>query len=142
MRLDYPNRVKMGAVFVLLIALYSGVTLLVTVNERRAQRKAARQGAAVDWATLYERRFARLRQDLPPDSVVGYVRGRGPGTGKDLRMTQYVLAPVIVRESLKEDLLVGDFHDPRAMPDVIRRENLVLVRDYGAGVALLRRKAE
>ena len=137
MRFDYPMRVKTGIVLVLLAALYAG-GMVVTA----AARKKARRGDRPDGFTRYERRFDALRAELSPDSVVGYVTDQKLNPADHYLITQYALAPVIVRRTVKEDRVVGNFHDPTRMGEIARKEGLVLIRDYGNGVALFRGKGE
>jgi len=144
MRFDYPARVRWAVAFLVIITLYGSVSLLQMVMGRRSEKQAVAQGGDVDWTTMYESRFEPLRRDLPPDSVVGYLTDQPPdtGTGKDLRLTQYALAPIIVKATVKAELVVGNFHDLAGISEIVRREGLIVVRDYRNGVVLLRGKAE
>ncbi|KPJ52544.1 MAG: hypothetical protein AMS16_06275 [Planctomycetes bacterium DG_58] len=145
MRFDYPSRVKIGVVLLLLVTLYGGCKVIVW----GVKLGSGRPGAD-DRITVYERRFEELKKDLPADAVVGYVSdktaeqpsGGKPFTGSDVLLTQYALAPVIVSNAVKTDLVVGNFQDPRNIASLARKEGLVLVRDYGLGVALFKRKGE
>ena len=142
MRFDYPTRVKTGIVLLLLLALYGSSTPFRQVTQLRANRRAEGRDPAVDWIAEYEQRFETIKRDLPPDAVVGYVTDQPPDPAMDLRLAQYALAPVIVSRTGQTELVVGNFHDPAQMPGIVRQKGLVLVKDYGQGVALLRGKAK
>jgi len=137
MRFDYPVRVKTGIVLVLLAAMYAAGMVVAAAAARRA-----RMGNRADRYTRYERRFEALRAELPPDSVVGYVTDQKPNPADHCLITQYALAPVIVKWTVKADLVVGNFHDRTRMGEIARKEGLVLIRDFGNGVALFRGRGE
>ncbi len=145
MRFDYARRVKIGVVLLLLVTLYGGCTVIVW-----GVKLGSGRSGADDRITVYEKRFQELKKDLPADAVVGYVSDRTaerasrakPFAGSDVLLTQYALAPVMVTNAIKTDRVVGNFQDPRNMASLARKEGLILVRDYGLGVALFKRKGE
>jgi len=57
-------------------------------------------------------------------------------------MTQYVLAPLVVKRTAAVPLVVGNFFDARKMSEIIQNENLVPIREFGQGVVLLKGKGE
>jgi len=136
-------RTRIALALVLLYAAASTAHLLYQV--RRWPGHAAR-----DEISANDRRFARLRAELPAEGEVGYlgdpeVAGatpRDPNAAALLHfrrylLAQYALAPVVVVESTAPDLLVGNFDStPRPEPPDFR-----LVRDFGGGLLLYRRAA-
>ncbi|HUV38512.1 MAG TPA: hypothetical protein VMY39_02815 [Planctomycetota bacterium] len=122
----------------LLVAVYGGGHLLVV---QMSLKKEVKPGS-VDRVTFYRARFDLLKRDLPPDAIVGYLTDQPPSPGTDLRLTQYVLAPAIVRGTLKAEQVVGNFHDPQKAVLLLRKEGLAVIRDYGHGVFLLKGRPE
>lgn len=107
-----------------------------------------------DPVTIHEARIARLRPHLPSAGVVGYVTTvendkifadeQGFGNVEYLAqyaLTQYTLAPLIVRNTPREPLVVGNFLDGPPPPGFLERQGLRQVRDLGDGVLLFRREA-
>lgn len=93
--------------------------------------------------TLFGRRFAELRRALPPHGVVGYASDADEGEAVwEFYETQYFLAPALLEKSDERDLVVGNFHHTTVDADWLSNRNLVLLRDYGDGVMLFRRKQE
>jgi hypothetical protein len=107
-----------------------------------------------DPVTIHEERIARLRPHLPAAGSVGYVttvenerifadeqRFGNVEYLAQYALTQYTLAPSIVRNSPEEPLVVGNFLDGPPPPGFLERHGLVAVRDVGDGVVLFRREA-
>jgi hypothetical protein len=89
----------------------------------------------------YERRYADMRPLLPRSGVVGYLSDR-MSADEQYMLTQYALVPLVVSRSPSHPVVVGNFFDPRAAPPLARQHGLVIVRDFGAGLLLLRQAAE
>jgi hypothetical protein len=101
-----------------------------------------------DAVTLIVRKMAELKNILPPGTVVGYLSNIDKaqiGTGwvvrpKAFYLTQYALAPIIVDYSTEHSLVVGYFDPPlRFEAD---GKGLSLIRNFGNGIVLFRRKME
>lgn len=99
-----------------------------------------------DEITLYEKRFEELKKILPSHGVVGYISNK---QAEDIRfdagaaeyyLTQYALTPLVVVYSLNYPLVVGNFHQSVIDPQIYASRNLVLLKDFGNGVMLLRRE--
>jgi hypothetical protein len=101
----------------------------------------------------------------PPRGQIGYISDQDPASvvGSAVRLfAQYSLAPLVLvpappstldpldpalrgvwqsrpRAGANPEWLAGNFHDSANAAGIARREGLVIVRDFGAGVMLLRR---
>jgi hypothetical protein len=95
-----------------------------------------------DWITFYDMRFVELRKVLPQGATVGYVTDQPLSPGQDYLLTQYALAPVVVKRGAAGQLVVGNFHDMRNAAEIARAGSLVPVRDFGLGVVLFKGKAD
>ena len=105
-----------------------------------------------DPVTIHEARIAELRPLLPPFGAVGYVttveNGKIFAAEKTFTnveflaqyvLTQYTLAPRIVRNSPDLPLVVGNFIDGPPAPGFLEKNGLVPLRDLGDGLILYRR---
>lgn len=106
-----------------------------------------------DPVTIHEARIIRLKGSLPPSGEVGYVttveNARIFAAEKAFRnveylaqyaLTQYTLAPLIVRNSPELPLVVGNFLDGEPPPGFLERHGLVPLKDFGEGLILYRRE--
>jgi hypothetical protein len=89
----------------------------------------------------YERRYAGIRPLLPRRGVVGYLSDR-MDAGEQYFLTQYALVPLVVSRSPGHAVVVGNFFDPGTGPTLAREHGLVVVRDFGEGLLLLRQATE
>ena len=129
------------------VALYANLNLLAGMIRSYPD---IRQGDAV---TANETRMLQIRDALPKSGEVGYITtvdndkifGREK-TFEDVEvlahyiLTQYTLAPVIIRNSPDYPLVIGNFVEGKPNPDIIRSRRLVPVRDYGDGLILYRKE--
>lgn len=136
-------RRRIALALVLLYAAASTARMLFDVRRRPAE-------AAGDEISANDRRFERLRAELPAGVEVGYL-GDPEVAGATHRdsvaaallhfrrylLAQYALAPVVLVESTRPDLVVGNF-DPGTRPEP---PGFRLVRDFGDGLRLYRRVA-
>lgn len=95
--------------------------------------------APTEEVTAYEQRFRQIRNLLPRHGVVGYLSDRMDAV-KEYYLTQYALAPVVVHQSPDHDLVVGNFFKAEAAPRLLAAHGLVVARDFGEGLMLLRRR--
>jgi hypothetical protein len=92
-------------------------------------------------------RLAPLR-DLPLDLHIGYwcaepppkLDTTSPTCVDSFRMTRYALAPRIVLWGAESDWVIGDFDPAYRFESLAEARNLVIVRNYGNGLVLFRRK--
>jgi len=101
--------------------------------------KTAREGTS-DWVERYEQRFIPLRRELPSGAILGYVSDSlADDDARAYFMAQYALAPVVLTRDLREGhLILGNFVSGRVDPNLLRGLGLILARDFGNGVVLLR----
>jgi len=104
--------------------------------------------------TIHEERISRLKPFLPARGEVGYATSvenaqifayektfRNVEFVAQYVLTQYTLAPLIVRNSAALPLVVGNFLDGPPPPGLIERNGLVVWHDFGDGLILYRRQA-
>jgi hypothetical protein len=106
-----------------------------------------------DPVTIHETRIAQLLPLLPASGAVGYVttveNDRIFAAEKTFTnveflaqyvLTQYTLAPRIVRNSPDLPLVVGNFIDGPPAPGFLEKNGLVPQKDFGDGLFLYRRE--
>jgi hypothetical protein len=107
-----------------------------------------------DPVTTHEARIAQLVPMLPATGEVGYVTtvenseifaAEKTFTNVEFLaqyvLTQYTLAPRIVRNSPDMPLVVGNFIDGPPAPGFLEKHGLVVLKDFGDGLVLYRREA-
>lgn len=135
---------RLCLIFIATLAAYSGVrwNLAEPTGPDRSNVLIA----------LYERRFAEIRKDIEDVDFAGYITDDelhiGGPTGHqspnememifDFYRIQYVLAPVVLCSGSGRPIVVGHFRDTDRAHQRAASEHLVIVRDYGQGVYLLR----
>ncbi len=127
----YPWRAKAGVGLVLLMA----VLAMGTLDGYRAVLQ--KQPAVV----IDEQRFAELRTLLPARGVVGYLSDTS-GNQESVRryyLTQYSLAPVVVAPDANRELVVANFSSASAIIRLADAQGLTVEKNFGNGIALLRR---
>jgi hypothetical protein len=106
-----------------------------------------------DPVTIHEERIRQLKPFLPATGAVGYVTSvendriftderafRNVEYLAQYVLTQYTLAPLIVRNSPELPLVVGNFLDGPPAPGFLEKNGLVPVKDFGDGLILYRRE--
>ncbi len=103
--------------------------------------------AGSDKISLYEKRFAPLRNILSPNAVLGYVTDipgdrvvSDPDSLARFYVTQYAIAPSVIVNTSDAGLVLGDFIDKNkasANPDI---NGLVPRVSLGNGVILFSRE--
>jgi hypothetical protein len=91
--------------------------------------------------TAFENRFSDFRKTVQPHSVYGYVSDNPPGDPSarpEFYLTQYTLAPGIIRLSGNEKLVILNSHSNQPDPKILQANHLVPVQDFGNGVLLCR----
>jgi len=87
----------------------------------------------------FDNRFAALHAALPPRSVLGYVSdnvGDDTEAKAEFYLTEYALAPAIVKATSEEHLVVANFHTLNQDPAKLRAKHLQRLQDFGSDVFL------
>ncbi len=90
----------------------------------------------------FENRFDEFRKTVRPHSVYGYVSDNAPNDPSarpEFYLTQYTLAPALVKSTAEEPLVIVNFHSGKPDYGLLRANKLALVQDFGNGVMLCRR---
>jgi hypothetical protein len=123
-----------GFLLVLLLSAYSVASLL---QEQKAlyDREAKFRSDAIG---RYQDRFQGVREKLPPQGIFGYFSDISDHTENRAAMalTQYALAPLVLREITDLPTVVGNFHRGYPSPEELDRKGLSLRFDAGSGVVL------
>ena len=118
------------------IALVSSFWFLLDVLGT-ATRSAKAFGVAA-----FENRYNNFRQVLQPNSVYGYVSDNPPNDPSDVaefHLTQYTLAPAIIKKTPTASLVIVNYHSKELDTKLLQANHLALLQDFGNGVALSRR---
>jgi hypothetical protein len=89
----------------------------------------------------FEARFDALRKTIPPRSVLGYLSDNAtndPSYLAEYYLTQYTLAPSIVKPTPGEVLVVVNYHTPEPDRAALSAHNLIPIQLFGDGVMLCR----
>jgi hypothetical protein len=85
----------------------------------------------------FDQHLAQVRAALPASATVGYYSDTPTGDTalEEYYLVQYALAPVVVAKNVDQDFVVANFHNQnRTLPN-----KMEMVRDFGSGIALLRK---
>jgi hypothetical protein len=130
--LRYPYKTIAGIGVVTLLSLYG--TLQFYGEERERSQTQPDPYKLID----QERRFAPVREIVPPNSLVGYVSDMT--TDPTLLLTaQYALAPRLIVRNPSSDWVIGNFARPQDFEALARAHGLMLVKQFPDGVILFRR---
>jgi hypothetical protein len=121
------------------IILLMGVFALLTFASYAAV--ILRGGGTADGIAMDANRFRSLREALPARAVVGYLSDNTEAMegARAYYLTQYYLAPVVVARDPAHELVIANFASPAAVAAATTAHDLTVTRDFGNGVALLRR---
>jgi hypothetical protein len=89
----------------------------------------------------FESRFQTLHKAMPPRAVLGYVSDNPANNTQsqaEFYLTQYALAPAIVKATTEEHFVVANFHTNSPDAAMLRSKNLTLDRDFGNDVFIYR----
>lgn len=87
--------------------------------------------------SIFDKRFAVLHKALPPRSVLGYVSDNVADDTEaraEFYLTEYALAPAIVKPTSDEHLVVANFHTLKQDPAKLRAKHLERLQDFGNDV--------
>ena len=139
-------RIKAGWLLLILLTGYAVLSLLVQSIGIYTDLPDK------DPVTIHEARIAQLKGSLPASGEVGYVTTveneqifayeramKNVEYLAQYALTQYTLAPLIVRNSPELPLVVGNFLDGPPAPGFLEKNGLVPIKDFGDGLILYRR---
>jgi hypothetical protein len=89
----------------------------------------------------FDSRFEALHKSMPARSVMGYVSDNPANNTQsqaEFYLTQYALAPALIKATTEEHFVVANFHTSSPNADMLRAKNLVLVQDFGNDVYIYR----
>lgn len=90
----------------------------------------------------FESRFDELRKTIRPHTTFGYISDNSPNdpsTQAEFFLTQYTLAPAIVKESTDERLIIANFHHNQPDPKLLHANKLTVIQNFNNGVVLCRK---
>jgi hypothetical protein len=90
----------------------------------------------------FENRFDEFRKTVQPHSVYGYLSDNSPNDPSarpEFYLTQYTLAPALVKSTTGERLVIVNFHSNKPDERLLQANRLAPVKDFGNGVVLCRR---
>ena len=90
----------------------------------------------------FERRYDAFRPSVQPHSVYGYVSDNAPNDPSarpEFYLTQYTLAPAIVKPGNDERLVIVNFHNSKIDDKLLKDNKLVQYQNFGNGIVLCRR---
>lgn len=117
------------------IALASSLWFLLDVLAS-ATHRAQNFGVAA-----FESRFSDFPKTVQPHSVFGYLSDNSPNDPSALaefHLTQYALAPAIVKPSVNEDLVIVNYHSKQLDMKLLVANRLRPLRGIGNGITLCR----
>lgn len=91
--------------------------------------------------TTFEARFQALHKSMPPRSVLGYVSDNPANNAQsqaEFYLTQYALAPAIVKATTEEHFVVANFHTASPDAALIKAKHLVKIQDFGNDIFIYR----
>lgn len=127
------NRTKIAVAGLLSLLVLSVLNLLLDIS-----------GVKLPDISTFDKLVSQARTALPASGTIGYYTDyndapNGTNALREYYLMQYALAPVVVEKSTNQKFIITSLHDPQK-PVPIR--NLVLMRDFGSGVKLLRNTAK
>jgi len=87
----------------------------------------------------FDKRFAALHQALPPRTVLGYVSDNVASDAEaqeEFYLTEYALAPAIVRGTSEQHFVVANLHTLKIDQALFRAKHLERLQDFGNDVLL------
>lgn len=89
----------------------------------------------------FDSRFEALHKSMRGRSVMGYVSDNPANNAQsqaEFYLTQYALAPALVKATTEEHFVVANFHTNSPNQAMLKAKNLVLVQDFGNDVYIYR----
>lgn len=141
MNAGYSMRLKIAILLLVILALFSNFKML------KEAITAGLLPLRMSGSMFFEKRFDAVRKELPSRGTIGYITDTDSGDNlkrsAEYFMTQYVLAPVIVADSVAEySVIIGNFHVNSPDSDFINANRLRVIKNFGQGILLLERNKE
>jgi hypothetical protein len=139
--MDNSRRVRYAGALLLLLGSFS---MVPSISDAVSSTQS--MAPQSDLVSRFGRRISRLRQDLPAAGVVGFVseppedRWTNPVYNREIVLARYFLAPLVVLPYEGQALSIGSFH-PAPSSAGLEARGLVVVKDYGDGLLLLKHRA-
>src|SRR5215510_2534738 len=138
-RLTVTRSAVCGALLAAFLVQSNARTLLPQIGFLKSILTTGRR--ATDSVSEYESQLKELKREIGNQQVVGYtasdeIRDDWHEYDQDLFLTQYALAPVVIRESTNLRLVIGNFAGSAKLPSRIESQGLTLRRDFGNGLGL------
>jgi hypothetical protein len=100
----------------------------------------------LDAVSQAENRFSKVTETRLPavvESVTCQVESDPTETMREHFLAQYALAPIVLDTTGTHPLILGNFHMGRSRcTKALSPNGLILVHDFGNGIALFRRRSE
>ena len=87
-----------------------------------------------DDVTLFEKRIEPLKAFLPQIGIIGYVSDTNDSL--NLAYLQYSIIPLVIANDTRRDLVVGYIIDKSKTEDIVQREHLSIIKNFGNGLYL------
>ena len=88
----------------------------------------------MDKITLFEKRIEPLKEFLPQIGIIGYVSDTNDSL--NLAYLQYSIIPLVIANDTRRDLVVGYIIDKSKTEDIVQREHLSIIKNFGNGLYL------
>ena len=134
----YPRRVRAGVAAAILLCTWGAVQYFgLEANYRQKSRDLYQLVTQTE-------RLNDARAVIPEDAVIGYLTDLEPGSviaTSIFNITQYALAPRLLRADTNETLALGNFSRPLDYAATGRQHGLRVERDFQNGVILYRKES-
>ena len=87
-----------------------------------------------DNVTLFEKRIEPLKEFLPQIGIIGYVSDTNDLL--NFAYLQYSIIPLVIANDTRRDLVVGYIIDKSKTEDIVQREHLSIIKNFGNGLYL------
>jgi hypothetical protein len=141
LRPRYPRRATITLALILAAILLSQLAMIVNLVQRLPA------ALANDEMAQNEKSFAEAKKSLPRSGVIGYLsdpQDGGSATesayGRRYQSAAYVLAPLVIADSVEPDLILGNFFSADGMQKAMAGRKFVVLHDFRNGVFILRKE--
>jgi hypothetical protein len=130
------TRANAASALVLLAGLYTTFQLL-----RPLLLLDGREIGSDELSTC-DKRFAAIRDKLPPRGTIGYLFQSSDWKRWDYSYAQYSLVPLILDKNPDHPLVLGYFPPGVSSPPILTNSNYFQIEDFGNGVFLFTNKVK